>query len=42
MKASGGLPVMTHEASISLAGLEEDSSKALKEITSQASLAPVQ
>jgi len=42
MKANGGLPVMTHEASISLAGLEEDSSKALKEITSQVSVVPVQ
>jgi len=42
MKANGGLPVMTHESSITLAGMEEDSSKALEEIKGQASLAPVQ
>jgi len=39
MKANGGLPVMTHEASISLAGMEEDSSKALQEITRQSVVA---
>ncbi|MDR2274366.1 MAG: phage portal protein [Sphingobacterium sp.] len=35
MKANGGLPVMTHQRSISYAGMEEDSDKALKEINSQ-------
>jgi len=39
MKANGGLPVMTHEASIRLAGMEEDSSKALQEITRQSVVA---
>lgn len=35
MRANGGLPVMTHKSSITLAGLEEDATEALEEIEGQ-------